>query len=162
MNRRLSALRIIVAAAAALLIAGCGSGAGNEQAAKDTDCLERWNDGAPEVFRTTLSLAGTSDEVLVGPYSGADFTTVGESPSGGGDRTVRPGDCVIARRGSLPEEWLVYFLGRESGKPAWYDISYDISDERHPLSRPTPSVFDGLVRASIVGLGSEAKLQPPG
>jgi hypothetical protein len=154
------------AATVLLLVAGCGGDddGDGKRAAEEKGCVERWNEGAHQDLRAKLSLAGAADEALVGRYSGEEFTTEAEDAAGGNssDRTVRPGDCVVGRRGSLPDEWLVFFLERtDAGGAAWYDISHNVSDDRHPLKVPSERVLDDPVRPRVVGLGVESKLQPP-
>jgi hypothetical protein len=171
-------ISILASALAAIALAACGGsddegggGGGGEKPAQQAqagpDCVAMWNDRASADQRAKASLSHRGDAgepVIVGRYSGEQFTSTGDGFDEGGSTmsteiAVSKGDCVaVDLTGNDTEvNWAMVLAKRADGSGSdWYFLS---SEKAHPLADPPPAV-DGRVDTIINGFGDEAKLTP--
>jgi hypothetical protein len=168
-------MRWLAIPVAALALAGCGGsddeGGGDTTApvrqSAGSDCVTAWNERASADQRAKASLSHRGDAgepVIVGRYSGEQFTAVGEGFDAQGSTTsseiaVDKGDCVAMdlTGGDSEVNWVMALAGRLDGSGSdWYFLS---TDAAHPLAVPPPLVNE-RTDTTITGLGEAAKLVP--
>ena len=166
-------MRWLVTVVATLALAGCG-GSDDEsttttapaQQSAGSDCVASWNRApADQRAKASLSHRGDAGEpVIVGRYSGEQFTAVGDGFDAEGSTTsteiaVDKGDCVAVDLTSNDTEvnWVMASADPIDGSAsAWYFLS---TDAAHPLAKPPPPVTD-RTDTTITGFGEQAKLTP--
>lgn len=171
--------RLATALAALLALSACGDSNGDGDGAADrarpeaagaSRCIELWNGQASPDLRAKASLSHRGDtgeaDVLVGTYTGEDFSATGESfdEAGGttsADVSVSRGDCValdLTANDSVTNWVMVLAKSGSDAGPSWYFLD---ETANHPLAKP-PQPLARPARAGLVGFGEEAKLSTQG
>ena len=162
----------LAALGAAAVLAACGS---SDDEKKDDAaapsgggsgaCVDSWNKASRDVrAQASLSHRGDGPDVQVGTYTGKGFKETGEAYDASGSSTsadvaVAPGDCVAVdlTGGDKETNWvMVSVKGGAGTPPGWYFLDETGS---HPLAK-IPQPVGEPVKATIVGFGVDAKLQP--
>lgn len=156
----------VAATVASASLAACGGGGTDatttQPAAALADCLESFNDRAPDNFARLARLAHKrGNDLIVGIYGGAEFTArTYDEQLGAGDRnraTIPSGSCVVTEvTGALGPLYL--FAGGEDGE--WHNLS--LTDPEVPLAADPERALAATQRSELSGVEPPAapKLVP--